>query len=44
MKRNVMLAILLAVVVGGGLLGFTQAGHHVLSTLGLATACEGTNC
>ena len=44
MKRNITLAILLAVVVGGGLLGFTQSGHHLLGTLGLATACDTGNC
>jgi hypothetical protein len=44
MKRNITLAILLAVVVGGGLLAFTMPGHRVLSTLGFATACEGNGC
>ena len=44
MKRNITLAVLLAVVVGGGLLGFTAPGHRVLSTLGFATACDNSNC
>jgi hypothetical protein len=44
MKRNITLAILLAVVVGAGLLGFTAPGHRVLSALGFATACETGNC
>jgi len=42
MKTIIALAVV--VIVTAGLLGFTSSGHHMLSTLGFATACENNNC
>jgi hypothetical protein len=39
------IAVVLVVIVAGGLLGFTGPGHYVLNALGLATAgCPGQGC
>jgi hypothetical protein len=42
---KVILALVVAVVVAAGLLGFTSPGHRVLNALGFATAgCTGAGC
>ena len=42
MRKIIAFAVL--AIVAAGFLGFTPPGHRVLSSLGLATACEGGNC
>jgi hypothetical protein len=43
-KLNRWLAMLIVVLGTIVFLGFTQPGRSVLSSLGLTTACVGTNC
>ena len=42
MRKIIALAVV--AVVAAGFLGFTSPGHHLLNTLGFATACNGSNC
>ncbi len=43
--RSVSIAVIVIIIASLGFLKFTAPGHHILASLGFATAdCAGSNC
>jgi hypothetical protein len=42
--RNISIAVIVIIAAAVGFFGLTSRGHWVLSSLGLATACNSPQC